>query len=811
MNDKEIQKATDNKQIKPFGEGHMLWVPPGYEVVTEAPAPAETQTHLWDYIWLLWNRRWMVALVFLLCAGAATLKMLRATPIYEAGAKLQIERDAPKIVAFEGNDTALSSNNGAGFVETQIQILQSRTLARQVVEQLNLFAGRKAAVAEGPDVLDAFGVKDYVKSFVEGVADPIPTEGSAEDRQMQYRIAAFLASLGIARIKDTGIVYVSYRSPDPQQCADVANALCDAYIRWNYQTKSESYAYAQKWVDQNLYEAKAKLEKSEEDLYKYAGSEQVLVLADNMEGLTKNYEATRQELAIAERALREREFELKALEENKTPEPLIEETRLKGLREQLAAVNMKYDQALLTFGTEMNEVKVLKTERDHLAALITEEEKNVATLRQQQRDRALAEARLAYERAVSSRDSLKQHADAQQKQLVDLQQRLVQYNILKREVEVNRSIYNSLLESSRQVGVTSSLKAGNVAVVERAERPLAPKLPNKPRGIALGAFLGLFLGVGLVFFLEYMDQSVKTTEEVQRLTQLAPLGMVPHVGPAKRGAGAVAPERLTEAQPTSIMAESIRSLRTALQYSRPGRAPQTLLVTSSLPGEGKTTVATNLAIAYAQRGLKSILIDADLQKPGIHKIFPESSCEVGLTEILTGTKTTHVNVKTSIPNLSVLTSGSRPPNPADLLDSRVMRDLLALLSEKFDRIIIDSAPVLHLAAPTVLMPLVDGVVLVAQPGKTPRGALRRLSDKLRTLGLHEKVLGVVMNNARGRFAGEGRGYGYGYEYGYGYGYGAKGGNGLALPGNGNGKGNGRHNGNGNGKVTANVNSTSPSR
>jgi len=768
-----LQKIDPQGRQTPGG-GQLVWIPPGYELAAEAP-PAPKESHLWDYIWLVWRGRWLVMFAFLFCVGIAILMMLRATPIYVGVAKLNIGSQSPQIIEFQASDRR-DVSGGVDFIETQMQLIESRTVARKVVEKLGLYAPAAISENANPDSpkLTSPSLLSSVKSLVsEPDLNSIRQEPrEAADAWMAYRVSAFLGALSVSRIRGTEIVMVSFLDPDPAVCARVANAVCDAYMEMNYETKTNSYEYASKWIEGKLYEVKASLEKSEQQLYEVGGGQEALSLAVNAEKSTAKFEEMNMSLAAAQRELHSKQFQLESILKSR-PEDLISSAslsnaRVDGLNAELEKCEVEYDQALQQFGPEMPQVKILKAAKARLKSQIANETKRSAevTLAKArfEYDQAKKKAQFEYDQAKSQHDFFNESFGKEKERMLAIQQRLIRYNILKREAEVNKDLYNSLLQRSREVGVTSGLRAGNVSIAEAAEKPLRPAFPNKRRAVLLGGFLGLFLGIGLVFFREYMNTTVRGALDVQNFGGgMATLGLLPHVAGKSGKGGKIQPETISAEEPGSMFAESVRHLRTSVQYSLAGHPPKSILVTSAMPSEGKTTVAMNLSIALAQSGHRTILIDTDLKKPAVHKFFDASRAN-GLSEILTGKTNGNLSVhllKTDIQNLYVLPSGARPPNPVDLLDSIVMRRLLITLAEHFDHVVLDCTPTLDPADAGVLFRHVDGVILVVKPGKTPRTALLRVNEKVHKFG--GRILGVVLNDRKARLSTR---YGYGYGYGY---------------------------------------------
>jgi capsular exopolysaccharide synthesis family protein len=344
---------------------------------------------------------------------------------------------------------------------------------------------------------------------------------------------------------------------------------------------------------------------------------------------------------------------------------------------------------------------------------------------------------------------------AKQKQEANkLNESAIEYSLLKRDVDVNRQLYEGLLEKLKEAGVTAGLKSTNIRVVDIARRPLAPTEPNIPRNLLFAFVLGLTSGVGLAFLLENMDNTVRTTEQAQIISGLPALGMIPmgsknglESGSKKLlalGSSKEAVELVTQARPQSQMAESYRALRTSLLLSNLGTPPKVIMVTSARPQEGKTTTSINTAIVLAQKGVRVLLIDADLRRPSVHKTLgmgPRS----GLSNVLTGSATLEHAIARSpiLSNLFILPAGTPPPNPAELLASSNMRDLLADLREKYDHIVIDTPPTLSVTDAVVLSQRMDAIILVIRSSQTTKQALRRSRDIL--MQVNAKITGVLLN------------------------------------------------------------------
>ncbi|MCB1805362.1 MAG: polysaccharide biosynthesis tyrosine autokinase, partial [Candidatus Competibacteraceae bacterium] len=333
-----------------------------------------------------------------------------------------------------------------------------------------------------------------------------------------------------------------------------------------------------------------------------------------------------------------------------------------------------------------------------------------------------------YEQLLDREKLLEQAVNQQKNQLLELQDRAIQYNILKREWETNKELYSGLLERMKEVGVASGMELDNVAVIDRAVIPAAPFKPSLPRNMMIALVLGLMGGVGLAFLLAFLDNTVRTSEEVERLLHLPSLGLVPKVDTKALPAN-VSLDLLAHQMREKDLVEAMRSIRTSLMFSNVGGLPKTLAITSSAPAEGKTTTAVNLSIVLAQSGASVLLVDADLRAPRLHKVFrcPRGP---GLSDYLVKGEL-HLAENTGVEHLTLLTSGTAPPNPAELLSSSTMDHLLEELADKYDYVLIDSSPVMGLADPIVLSTKVKGVLMVIAAGKVSKGALREAVKRLR--------------------------------------------------------------------------------
>ncbi|MGH9649651.1 MAG: GumC family protein, partial [Terriglobales bacterium] len=553
-------------------------------------------------------------------------------------------------------------------------------------------------------------------------------------------------------LPNTRMIEIRYTSTDPNRAAAVVNTLASTYIEENFKTKYQSTMQASEWLSKQLADLQLKVETSQEKLVQYQKENDILGIDEKQNIITQKLDELNRVLTSAEadRIQKQASFQLTQtgnpeLVQRSSPESLIEK-----LRSQEA--DLKSQLALLTtqFGPSYPKVlEVTNQLKEVQEAIEAEIKKNASRIEHE------------YLGAVQRERMLHGALEAQKKEANKLNERAIQYNLLKRDLDSNRQLYEGLLQKLKEASVSAGLKSSNIRVVDAARVPAAPVAPNIPRNLALALLVGLTTGVGLAFLMETLDNTVRTPEQVQLIAALPPLGIIPLSarldGKGKNGrprlalsASASAAgdnehlEFVAHSRPKSEIAESYRALRTSILLSSLGAPPKVILVTSALPEEGKTTTAINCAIVLAQKGTRVLLVDADLRRSGVHQalgIRPRG----GLSTVLTGGDTlANVVVPWSpLPNLSVLPAGPPPPSPSELLGSAVMKDLLAQWREQYDHVVIDTPPALSVTDPVLLSVEADAVVLVIRSGQTTKESLRRARDLL--VQVNAKVMGVVVN------------------------------------------------------------------
>jgi capsular exopolysaccharide synthesis family protein len=593
-------------------------------------------------------------------------------------------------------------------------------------------------------------------------------------------LAGFKASLQVSLVPNTRIIEVRYRSADKNVAARVVNTLANTYVEQNFKTRFESTMQASDWLSKQLVDLQIKVETSQEKLVKYQKEHEILGIDEKQNITTAKLDELNRELTSAESVRMEKESIYRLVQSGDSDSIAAAATNVDGaargssansallekLREQQADVKIQVAQLSTQFGPSYPKLAQLTTQLKEVDEQIQTEMRKVA-----------ARLRGDYLAAVQRESMLRSALEQQKQEANKLNESAIEYSLLKRDVDANRTLSEGLLERLKEAGVTAGLRSNNFRIVDTARVPTAPSGPNLMRNLAFAFPLGLSIGVGLAFLLESMDNTVRTPEQAQIISALPSLGMIPLGSRSTRELGGreklalassrEAVELVTKSRPRSQMAESYRALRTSLLLTFAGGPPKIILITSALPEEGKTTTSVNSAIVLAQKGTPVLLIDADLRRPSIHKTLGLGP-QIGLSNVLTGTATLQQAIipSTILPDLFILPAGTPPPNPAELLASAKMKNVLEELRRHYDHIVIDSPPTLSVTDAVVMSTAADAVVLVIRSGHTTKPALRRARDIL--LQVNARVCGVLVNavdlNSPDYY------YHYEYQGKYGHGY-----------------------------------------
>ena len=693
----------------------------------------------YKYLRIITKYRWLILSTTVTALVLAAIVTFLTTPIYRATASLQIDREAVKVV---GNDNLQpqEQNTGLEFYQTQYELLGARSLAERVISTLGLLD-------------DPAFASDGQKSMIGIVTSYISGSSSTNDRDKtldfkERKVADRLQeSLTIAPVRGSRMVKISIDSTDAATAQRVVNGFAEVFIADNLDRRYDSSSYARKFLEERIQQLKVKLEDSERQVVQYAEKQGIINLDDKKSLASTDLEAINTKLTEAHnnrvklevlwgQAKQTQGFGFQQILDSKA----IQENRK--LRTQLAA---EYQQKL---GLYKPAYPLMIQLRNQIKELDRDAETEVAAIK--------SSIEAQYIGARNEEEDLASQLEKSKAEVVDQRGRSIQYNILQREVDTNRTLYDGLLQRYKEIGVSGAVGTNNISIVDKAALPIIPRSPKLSLNLALALVAGLLIGILAALGLDYLDDSFKSPEDVEREVGLTVIGVVPK--PKKDQ------DIETELNdPRSAMAEAIRSLRTGLQFATADGLPKTLLVTSSKPSEGKTTTTIGLAKSLASIGLNVLLIDADLRNASVHKRMFCSN-ELGLSNYLTGAKTPDEVVQGSgLQGLEIMSSGPLPPNPAELLSGPKFMTLLALAAESFDVVLIDGPPVMGLADAPLLASMTQATLMVVAANETRRSvfkvALRRLQNA------RANVIGALLSKFDPSQTGYGYGYGYGeYEY-----------------------------------------------
>jgi capsular exopolysaccharide synthesis family protein len=707
--------------------GHVEVVPiPGHFAALDL-SPREP--HLYDYLLVLRKHQWLILSFMLSVVTIVSIATFRMRPVYVATARIEIDKENSSILPFQGADSYDLMVDSDNYIETQAKILTSETLALQTI--------RNNGLALRPEFASSGGISEAVAN------------GNLANQTRPPELAQFLGSLSVKRVPNSRLMDVSFESTDPQLAARTVNAHIATYIEQNYRSKYEATSQASDWLSDQLRDFKIKVQKSEDARIAYERQNQIWTLDDKQNMTTQRLSDINKQFtdAQAERMKKESLYEFaKAGNLDAVPQ-LDSNSALTELLKKRGEMSADYADAFQQYGPNFPKVLRLKAQLKDIDDSIEKEKQKILDVLE-------SDYREARQRETLLADALNQ-AKVETNQMAE---KMVEYNILKREAEANKALYEGLMTKMKETAISGALRSSNIRVVDPAMIPTTPARPAKTKNIILSFLVGLVGGIGLALLREYLDNTVKTPDDIETLARLPSLAVVPQFagsnGHKRRG---MLPdfsenghdkrmELVAQHLPKSQMSEAFRALRTSILLSQAEHPPQVILVTSALPREGKTTAAANLAVTLAQLGDSTVLVDADLRKPGIGRLLNLGTGKyAGLSSYLAGVSSLDlVSVPhPAIPNLVAIPTGPLPPNPADLLSSHKLADAIVELRAKFKFIVIDSPPVMAATDAVILSVQADGVLLVVRSGETPKVAFTRTRDLLTSV--KSRILGVVLN------------------------------------------------------------------
>jgi len=743
---------------------------------------AEHEVHLLDYWRAIRKRLWLVIGVVALITMLAVVYVARKPDLYEAQSRVQVDLEESGNLV---NNTRplYGPTDDPIYFNTQLQILVSPGLMRRVVRTLDLehnpdffkgaqrqstwqtfrrmvgFGSKPPEVAKPPDQLP----------LTTNVAQATAREDLNEAKRLAPYVNTILAGLKVDPVKETRGYYketrlidIKFTHTDPTVAEKVVNAIAEVYVFSNLEKRTEANSTTGDFLQKRIAELQQQIRTSEERLVNYAKNNQIISLDPTQNTVVERLAGLNQQLLQAEN---ERKTAEAAFNAAKTPEAataLVDEAAKQNgdLEAKLIELRQKRAQLLVDATEEAPEVKEVDQQ-------ITELDKQLKDLRSRKSATLLTNLNTRYQQALAREQSLRKAFEQQRAETLSQNEAAINYRIIQQEIETNKTLLNGLLQGAKENDVVLAGKPNNISIVDYALTPDTPVGPNRTRTVIAAFFLSIGLGLGLALFFEYLDDTVHSTEEVERMLHLPALAVIPSVGSAARrrvlpgisktaalqkggngnGNGHGHSELLMNMDSRSPLAEAYRHLRTSVLLSTAGRAPKSLLVTSSLPGEGKTTTAVNTAVSLAQTGASVVIVDADMRRPRLQSIFGMQGT-LGLSSILSSDVSEGdmlAMVRDDLESgLSVLTSGPIPPNPAELLGSDQMRRLIAALQANYTHVVVDSPPVSSFTDGVLISTMVDGVLLVVHGGKSSRHIVRRSKQLLNDVGA--KIFGVVLNN-----------------------------------------------------------------
>jgi succinoglycan biosynthesis transport protein ExoP len=718
----------------------------------------EREIHLRDYLRIVNKRKTTILTFFILTLLVVVIATFTATPMYQASTKVIIERNTAGALTNSYTYTPYDPE----FLETQYQLIKSAAVVEKVVKKLNaekmydLFFPEKEAgksyiasakewISEQISALKMMaGIEDFFSSK-DGLEKNIPLKMKIPPTKARILEDVIKSGISAEPVANSRVVLLSFMSDNPVVATRVVNSVAQAYIDELLDMQMEVSGYSIGWMKKKSEIQREKLEESERGLYDYKKKHDIVTIEDRITVLPERLSDLSKNLTQAETRRKElfavyEQIKNIKKEQLETIPVIVENTSVDAINKSILAAEQKISELSKKYGfkhprmiTAKNDLRGLKEKK------YKELEKAVQTIKNE------------YQLARSNERDLKELVDQTKFQAARLGEKSIQLDILKRKVETNRFLYDALIKKMKEKGITEQNQSVNVWVIEKAQIPDFPATPRKKRNILLGIILGLFGGVGIAFFLEYLDNTVKTPEDVEEKFNIP---VISTIDLFKNKNETIVENVLND--PSSLTAENFKGLRTSILLSSADKPPKTLLITSMTPGEGKSSVCACLGATIAQTGKKVLIIGGDMRRPTQYKHFKVENT-VGLSSFLAGISPEVEEIVTLLDkNLHLIPSGPIPPNPSELLSSKRLETMLKQLGKTYDMILIDSPPLASVTDPLILSQQVDGVVIVTWAGKTTQEMLGKGLKQLEDISA--PITGLVLN----RFSAKKSGYYYNY-------------------------------------------------
>lgn len=718
----------------------------------------EREIHLRDYIRVLRKRKQTVLTFFIITVTLVSIGVLTMSqePMYQASTRILVEKSDPSSL-IEGSNAYYRAWDPE-FLETQAKIITSTSVALKVVHALKLDTTYRDFFFEEEEN-EGFSLVQWAKDTL---AKVMPShedtenneEGPVIEPDQEITDADIIAEMistciELNPVRDTRIIDMSYQFKNPVIAQMIVNTVVKAYIEELLDMRMRSATHAIGWMSQKAEEERSKLEKAEKALSDYMREKDIITIEDKITIVPEKIASLSDELTKAETRRKELEAIVNrmgtlSVDEAETIPEIAQRKTLQDLRQDI----IEAEQTIVEYSKKYGKRHPLMVRAENALSALEE-------TRKKELKRLMREIENDYDLARTNEQNISNLLNKAKSEAINLNERYIQYKILKRDVETNRNLYNALVAKIKEQTVAEKVQTVNVWTIESAKTPEEPVSQHRKRKLLLGIILGLFGGIGVAFFIEYLDNTIKSAEETEEKLETPVLGMISYL---KDHVGSI--EHIVKDEPMSHIAENYKALRTSILLSSADRPPGCLLVTSMAPKEGKTTTVCNLGWALSQSGKKVIIIDADLRRPRVHKIFGVPN-GFGLSNHLSGDNAPIIVSDNLLDNIKVIPSGPIPPDPSELLGSQRFKLLIETLKKKFDIILIDSPPLLAVSDSLILSSYTDGVLIVARAGRTTyelaEKGLRNLKD------VKARIAGIVINGATARTSGDDAYY-YGYDY-----------------------------------------------
>ena len=690
-----------------------------------------------QYWRMFYKRRLLILAITAAAVAIGILIAMLTQRQYAATVTLQVARETAKVLNIDGIEQDGANYYSDEFYQTQYALLKSRSLSEDVVRDLRL--------ADNYLFLANFNDDD--------VAD---IKKLSRDERFEIATGIVNSNTVIVPVRMSSIINVRFNSPNPALAATVANSIAENFVKSNLTRRFEAAAYARQFLQNRLNQVRAKLEESERKAVEYSQQQGLIKVrtgqgenASEQSILAEDLSSLSSQLATARAARAQAEAQYRAGTGGSIASQSLSNPAVNSLRQQRAELQAQLSKLESDFGPDYPSVVALRSQVRELDRQIGREEGRVSSgVSQDMAGR--------YRQAVQTEQALQARVDQLKSQLLGEQGKSIQLNIIQRDVDTNRALYEALLQRFKEIGVAGGIGTNNISIVDRALIPGGPFKPNLMLNVTLGLILGLALGGLAAFILEQLEEAAVLPVDFQRKLGVPLLGATP-----KLATSGDVQEALLESK--SSLSESYFSILTSIQFSTTHGAPSTILLTSSQPREGKSTTSLALAQGLAAVGARVLLIDGDMRNPSLHKALGRP-LGGGLSNLLTGNaEMDELIQQTPTPNLWLMMAGQVPPNPAELLSTDAIDKVLAKASSQYDHVVIDGPPVLGLADAPLLSRAVEGTVLVLESQRTRATQARHAIERL--LAVRGNVIGAILTKFD--MAASGYGYGYGYDYGYG--------------------------------------------